>query len=125
MKRAHQHREYRNVHAFTPPDGIVTVEIDSDTGERATQYPNVHDEYFISGSEPVLICHLHGNGRTQVASWEPVQPAGEAPAEGSTVAAALTVVGFKPRCSIPIVPAAPAALRSLLPGFPRLGPRYF
>ncbi len=43
MKRAHQHRgKYRNVHAFTPPDGIVTVEIDSDTGERATRAcPNV------------------------------------------------------------------------------------
>ena len=37
MKRAHQHREYRNVHGFEAPDGIVTVEIDAETGQLATR----------------------------------------------------------------------------------------
>ncbi len=32
MKRAHQFREYRNVHEFAAPDGIVTVEIDPASG---------------------------------------------------------------------------------------------
>src|SRR5207302_8048655 len=33
MKRAHQHREYRNVHEIEPPEGIVTAEIDAETGQ--------------------------------------------------------------------------------------------
>ena len=28
MKRAHQRREYRNVHDWDAPDGIVSVDID-------------------------------------------------------------------------------------------------
>ena len=74
MKRAHQHREYRNVHPFEAPDGIVTVDIDSDTGELATpRCPHVRSEVFIAGTQPVQACRLHGDGRTQVAGWEPVQ----------------------------------------------------
>jgi penicillin-binding protein 1B len=109
MKRAHQHREYRNVHTFDPPDGIVTVEIDSDTGERATRAcPNVRDEYFIAGTEPVQVCHIHGNGRTQVASWEPTQPpTGEPPTEGGSVVAARRPSEPKPARSIPVTPAQP------------------
>ena len=74
MKRAHQHREYRNVHSFEPPDGITTVEIDAETGELPTGAgAKVRNEVFIAGTQPVQ----HGNGRTQVAGWDPVQ---EAPA---------------------------------------------
>ena len=52
MKRAHQHAEYKNVHSFQPPDGIVTVDIDEGTGELAA--PNcprdkVRSEVFIAG----------------------------------------------------------------------------
>jgi penicillin-binding protein 1B len=105
MKRAHQHREYRNVHAFEPPEGIVTAEIDADTGELASPAcPKVRSEVFIAGSQPVTICHVHGSGKTQISTWEPVQTA---PAVGSAetpvVAAAQPV---KPGVrSIPITPA--------------------
>ncbi|HEY1754762.1 MAG TPA: PBP1A family penicillin-binding protein [Bryobacteraceae bacterium] len=74
MRRAHAHREYRNVQPFEAPDGIVTVDIDSDTGELATpRCPHVRSEVFIAGTQPVQVCHLHGDGKTQVAGWEPVQ----------------------------------------------------
>ena len=67
MKRAHQHDEYRNVHAFEPPRGIVTAEIDAETGERATpSCPKVRSEVFIEGTQPVEICHLHGNGHARI-----------------------------------------------------------
>ena len=84
MKRAHQHREYRNVHPFEPPDGITTVEIDAETGELPTSAgAKVRSEVFIAGTQPVQ----HGNGRTQVAGWDPVQ---EAPASSSRQVAAVS-----------------------------------
>jgi penicillin-binding protein 1B len=72
MKRAHQHREYKNVHGFEAPDGIVAVEIDAQTGQLATtSCPKIRTQMFIAGSQPVETCSLHGGGRTQVAGWEP------------------------------------------------------
>jgi penicillin-binding protein 1B len=119
MKRAHQHAEYKNVHSFQPPDGIVTVDIDEETGELATpSCPKVRSEVFIAGSQPLQICHIHGNGRTLVSSWDPVQqqaaPAGAGAAESSEVAAVQSTqpaqaarrpnpVGAAPR-SIPVTP---------------------
>jgi penicillin-binding protein 1B len=75
MKRAHQHSQYRSVHSFDPPEGIVTQEIDADTGEVATsRCPRVRSEVFIAGTQPVQLCHVHGGGAaTQVAGWEPIQ----------------------------------------------------
>lgn len=74
MKRAHQLQPYKNVHSFQPPDGIVTVDIDEDTGELAApNCPRTRSEVFIAGSQPLQICHLHGNGRTLVSGWDPVQ----------------------------------------------------
>ena len=96
MKRAHQHPEYKNVHPFQPPDGIVTVDIDEDTGELAA--PNcprdkVRSEVFIAGTQPLQICHIHGSGRTLVSSWDPSQQpapaAAPAPEDGGTVVAAV------------------------------------
>src|SRR4029077_18294986 len=90
MKRAHQLQAYKNVHSFQPPDGIVTVDIDEDTGELATpNCPKVRSEVFIAGSQPLQVSHIHGNGRTLVAGWDPVQaaPAGE-PESGAVVATA-------------------------------------
>jgi penicillin-binding protein 1B len=80
MKRAHQHREYRNVHEFDAPDGVVTADVDLDTGQLATpSCPNVRSEVFIAGTQPVEVCRLHGGGRTQVAGWEPSALASDKP----------------------------------------------
>jgi penicillin-binding protein 1B len=76
MKRAHEHREYRNVNEFEPPAGVVSVQIDPASGQLATAAcPKVRTEYFIEGTQPVEMCQLHGGGGTQVASWETEQPA--------------------------------------------------
>jgi penicillin-binding protein 1B len=75
MKRAHEHREYRNVSEFEPPAGVVSAAIDPASGQLATAAcPKVRTEYFIQGTQPVEMCQLHGGGGTQVASWETEQP---------------------------------------------------
>ena len=75
MKRADQHRDYRNVQDFDAPDGIVSVDIDPATGQLATgSCPDVRPEYFISGTQPTEFCRLHGGGNTQVAGWETLPP---------------------------------------------------
>ncbi|HYL37185.1 MAG TPA: PBP1A family penicillin-binding protein [Bryobacteraceae bacterium] len=71
MKRAHEHREYRNVSEFEPPAGVVSAPIDPLSGQIATAAcPKVRTEYFIEGTQPVETCRLHGGGGTQVAGWE-------------------------------------------------------
>ncbi|MBZ5609089.1 MAG: PBP1A family penicillin-binding protein [Acidobacteriia bacterium] len=76
MKRAHEHREYRDVSEYQPPPGVVSVPIDPLTGQIATAAcPKVRTEYFIEGTQPVETCRLHGGGATQVASWETAPPA--------------------------------------------------
>ena len=71
MKRAHEHREYRNVSDFEAPAGVVSVPIDPASGQIATAAcPKVRTEYFIEGTQPVELCKLHGGGATQVAGWE-------------------------------------------------------
>ena len=73
MKRAHQHRPTATCMIFEAPDGVVTVDIDADTGELAApNCPRVRSEVFIAGTQPVEACKLHGGGRTQMAGWEPV-----------------------------------------------------
>jgi len=84
MKRAHKHRQYRNVTAWDAPDGIVSVDIDPLSGQLATAgCPSARAEVFISGTQPVELCRLHGGGVTHVAGWEttPAQvPASQTPA---------------------------------------------
>lgn len=81
MRRAHEHREYRNVSDFTAPAGIVSEQIDPSSGQLATAAcPEVKTEYFIDGTQPVEMCSLHRSGGTRVASWEPTPPA-PAPAQ--------------------------------------------
>jgi penicillin-binding protein 1B len=71
MKRAHQHREYRNVRDWDAPDGIVSVDVDPVSGQLATAgCPGARSEVFVSGTQPVELCRLHGGGGTQVAGWE-------------------------------------------------------
>ncbi|HLJ50144.1 MAG TPA: PBP1A family penicillin-binding protein [Bryobacteraceae bacterium] len=75
MKRAHEHREYKNVAEFEPPTGITSVQIDPQSGMLATAAcPSVRTEYFIEGTQPLQTCPLHGGGATQVASWDTSQP---------------------------------------------------
>jgi penicillin-binding protein 1B len=76
MKRAHEHREYRNVSEFEAPAGVVGVQIDPASGQLATAAcPKVRTEYFIDGTQPVELCQLHSGGGTRVAGWDIGQPA--------------------------------------------------
>jgi penicillin-binding protein 1B len=69
MKMAHQHREYEHVHGFSAPDGIVTAEIDAETGMLAApNCPKKRNEVFIAGTQPIEICSLHGGG-THITDW--------------------------------------------------------
>jgi penicillin-binding protein 1B len=75
MRRAHEHREYRNVSEFEAPAGVVGVQIDPASGQLATAAcPKVRTEYFVEGTQPVEMCQLHGGGGTRVAGWETGQP---------------------------------------------------
>jgi penicillin-binding protein 1B len=119
MKRAHQRREYRNVQGWDAPDGIVTVDVDPLSGQLATAgCPNPKPEVFVSSTQPVELCRLHGGGGTQVAGWDtapapapaaqpaasvPVQPpVAAAPANGQYRAAQRTVA------TVPIREVTPA-----------------
>jgi len=107
MKRAHQHREYRNVHEFEAPEGVVTADIDAENGLLATPgCPKVRSEVFIAGTQPVEACRLHGGGRTQVAGWDPVAPAAE---QKNPVVAQTAKPAAAPVTSISITPATPPA----------------
>jgi penicillin-binding protein 1B len=69
MKRAHAHREYHNVHSFEAPDGIVTADIDPESGQLATAAcPKTKSEVFLAGTQPIETCALHGGG-TQITDW--------------------------------------------------------
>ncbi len=73
MKRAHQYREYRGVQAFDAPDGITTVDIDPLSGQLATAgCPKPRPEVFVTGTQPMEFCRLHGGGgqRTHIAAWD-------------------------------------------------------
>ena len=85
MKRASQFREYRDIKSFQAPDGIVSIEIDPQTGMPATPAcPGTIQEVYIAGTQPVGSCPLHGGGRapTTVTGWEVVNP--ERPATASS-----------------------------------------
>jgi len=74
MKRALEYREYRDAKPFQAPDGIVSIDIDPQSGMPATPYcPVKRPEVYIVGTQPVGACPLHGGGRqgiTNVAGWE-------------------------------------------------------
>lgn len=80
MKRAHRHRQYRNVQPFEPPDGIVVARVDPATGALATTgCPGAQTQAFVAGTQPVEVCRLHGGtlaNATQISGWE---TAAEAP----------------------------------------------
>jgi penicillin-binding protein 1B len=71
MKRAHSHREYRNAGGFNPPDGVVSVQIDGESGELATSgCSQITSEYYLVGTQPTQFCHLHGGPGTQFTDWQ-------------------------------------------------------
>jgi hypothetical protein len=112
MKRAHQFREYRNVRPFSPPDGVVSVEIDPASGQLAMpQCPDPRPEFFITGTQPVESCRLHGGGGTRVAQWDvpPAHPGGTVavvPAKPEPIAQPARVALDQPRPVEPKVLAA-------------------
>lgn len=67
MKRAHTHREYRNVHGFEPPQGVVSAEVDVATGKLGAG----RSEVYVAGTQPVEGV----SGQTQVFGWEPSEEA--------------------------------------------------
>ncbi|MBV9085313.1 MAG: PBP1A family penicillin-binding protein [Acidobacteriaceae bacterium] len=76
MKRAHKHRAYRDVSDFVIPEGVVSAQIDPDTGGLATSAcPKAQTEYYLVGSQPVQFCALHQGGSTQIAAWDATAPA--------------------------------------------------
>jgi penicillin-binding protein 1B len=57
MKRAVQLEAYRNVKPFTPPDGVIKLNIDKVTNRVATaSCPDDFDAAFIAGTEPTETC---------------------------------------------------------------------
>ena len=98
MKRAHKHREYRDVSEFEVPEGVVTAQVDPQTGDLATSAcPQVLTDYYLLGTQPVQFCALHQGGSTEIAGWET-----GAPAQTTTLP---NVPG--PSASLPPAPASP------------------
>jgi penicillin-binding protein 1B len=85
MKRALEYREYRDTRPFSAPDGIVSIDIDPQSGMPATpNCPTTRPEVYINGTQPVGSCPLHGGGRqvTNVAGWQTQsQPPASAPGD--------------------------------------------
>lgn len=77
MRRAHKHRAYRDVSNFVAPEGVVSSQVDSETGQLATSNcppKQVTTEYFLVGTQPVSFCPLHQSGTTQIAGWDSTTP---------------------------------------------------
>ena len=107
MKRALELRAYRDAKPFQAPDGIVSVEIDPQSGMPATPFcPLTKTEVFIAGTQPVGTCPLHGGsnpGATHVAGWEVPPPPPLGPQNGTQIASS------DPRVRHPGVAGAAAA----------------
>ena len=88
MKRAVTLPAYHDTQDFSPPDGITTVTIDTNTLELATPAcPNTRQEVYITGTEPTEFCD-HSMSATPSDSWlsrafggseQPKAPAGASP----------------------------------------------
>jgi penicillin-binding protein 1B len=63
MKRAAKMREYHDAKAFQPPQGVVSMNICAESGQRAGEScPETRFEVFINGTQPAAECELHGFG---------------------------------------------------------------
>jgi penicillin-binding protein 1B len=77
MSRALAYREYRDTKPFRAPAGIISIDIDPETGYAATpSCPKRQSEVYIAGTEPVAACPLHGGkpGITTVSGWDTPTP---------------------------------------------------
>ncbi|HWR50950.1 MAG TPA: PBP1A family penicillin-binding protein [Bryobacteraceae bacterium] len=62
MKRAHKLPRYADAKPFPIPSGLVTAEIDPESGQLASPSCwEARSEYFIAGTEPSSYCDLHGH----------------------------------------------------------------
>jgi penicillin-binding protein 1B len=110
MKRALEFREYRDAKEFSAPEGVVSVEIDPQSGMPATPAcPKTMTEVYIAGTEPVGTCPLHGGrgGATNVAGWDTGNPA-DSPAAGGARVAPSAVARRAARQAAASQPAPPA-----------------
>jgi penicillin-binding protein 1B len=75
MKQALAIRPDLRADSFPQPDGIVTAEIDPETGMLATDScPTHRPEFFIEGSQPTETCTLHSTGQPIPASSPTPEP---------------------------------------------------
>ncbi len=62
MKRAEALPAYHNMEPLPEPQGLVHVVICPESGDLATpSCPTTRDEVFIAGTEPTVLCPIHGN----------------------------------------------------------------
>ncbi|MFL6416703.1 MAG: transglycosylase domain-containing protein [Bryobacteraceae bacterium] len=109
MKRAHKHRAYRDVGKFEVPDGVVSAEVDPDTGQLATSAcPKPQNEYYLVGTQPTAFCALHMGGSTQIASWETTSPT-QKTLPNLNVPAAAVMSPPGPVAAIPPIPGTPGS----------------
>jgi hypothetical protein len=97
---------------FQPPSGVVSIQIDPESGMPSTsQCPKTINEYFISGTEPVGSCPLHGGSspdNTHISGWDAPQPggpqttSGQRPPAGKT---SITPVNAQPSPGQPRAPS--------------------
>ena len=85
MKNALKFREYRDTKPFEAPDGIVTIEIDPETGMPATPAcPQRVAEVYVAGTQPVGACPKHGGRLITAATGWDTAPQDEVPAAQRT-----------------------------------------
>jgi penicillin-binding protein 1B len=83
MKSALDYREYRDTKPFVAPDGIVSIDIDPESGMPSGPHcPKTRREEYVAGTQPVGLCPLHGGrqGVTNVAGWDTASPEKSSPA---------------------------------------------
>jgi penicillin-binding protein 1B len=106
MKRALDYREYRDAKPFRAPEGIVSIDIDPESGLPATpSCPARRTEVYIAGTQPVGACPVHGGGRpgiTTVTAWDTSAPSAPSTSRADN---SLRVTGAQAEA-----PATPATL---------------
>ncbi len=100
MKRAHSRPAYQRARPFEAPEGVVQVDIDSQSGKLAAVgcAGEFTGEVFVAGTQPVELCN--GSG-LQVAGWD---LPGEEPVLAEVRAPRRNRPAASPRASVPPAP---------------------